>query len=228
LALRQRVQRSLRVLRITLGCAVIAVVLGTVADPDNGLVAFLIVILAMVGGVTALIGGGGLVRTAGFLRLMRRGEWIVYTVEKASLYRSPMTMTLVGHDMTRYPVALYGATESVRAMLRPEVWFVGDPSGRGILTVAGGGEMLRARPDHGRGIALIRRPAKPSKPRPPRPVDPEKARRQAARAAAHRAKVQEKAKARADKRKANPPTRRQPAKLSRFPWLRGGQKIKWR
>jgi hypothetical protein len=213
LALWKRVTRSARLLSITIGCAVVAVVLFTVA-PGNGFAGFIGVLLAIVGGATLLPGAGGLIRTARMWRLMNTDQWTVYTVNRASLYRTPPTMTLMGDDNVEYPIALFGATASVRGLMRPEVWFVGDPRGRGILTVAGGGEILRTRPRHVRGTPATR---------------PVKKQSQAARAAAHRAKVQAKAKARADQRRANPPSLRQPAKPTkprRFP-RRGGQKIKW-
>jgi hypothetical protein len=153
---------------------------------------------------------------------LRKPSWRSYEIQDVRLFRErPSTMTLV-HGKDRYPIRIRGSrrAETLRGMIRPQVWFAGDPAGHGLLTVAGGGEIMWAHPNP------------PRKPRPVRRVGPEKARRRAAKIAARNAKTAERWRKYAEK---HPPKPRKPAKPQpvrqpvppRVPKIRRGQKIKW-
>jgi hypothetical protein len=221
LALWHRVKRSARTLEIAFGCFVAAVLTLAFLPDDNGFVDFEVFVLVAISTVAFCSAVGGLIRTLRIYRLLRRHEWTVFSYRELTILEAnPTTLTLI-RDRVEYPVKIRKTkrTEILRGMVHKEIWYVGDPTGTGLLTVAGGGEMFRTRP----AVPVrSRRPAKPIKPRKPpkvKPIDPEKARRQAAKAAAQRAKWQEAAKARAARQRAKPP------KLPRF---RGAQKIKWK
>ncbi|HEY1486969.1 MAG TPA: hypothetical protein VGF84_12760 [Micromonosporaceae bacterium] len=227
LALWHRIRRSGRRFAVTVACFVITILLAVFA-PDNGFVAFLGFAVIATGLVYLLITIGGLVRTARIYRLMHRHPWTVYRYDGLRMRENlPVRVTLIDpKTKTEYPVKFHNSkrAETLRGMVHKEIWYVGDPSHRGLLTVAGGGEMFRTRPDPVRPYKPPKQ-RKPTKPRKVKPIDPAKARRDAARAAAQRAKWAEQAKKRIAKQRAKPP---KPVRQPRLPKIRGAQKIKWK
>jgi hypothetical protein len=220
LALWHRIRRSGRHLAIAVGCVVLIVVEALLL-PDNGFGAFLGFVTFVAGAVYLLIALAGLVRTARIYRTMRSNGWTVYKYESFRMTESmPVRITLIDRGKhTNYPVKFRNSkrAETLRGMVHDEIWYVGDPTRHGILTVAGGGEMFRTSPHK-------IRPLKAPKPRKPaKPISPEKARKQAARDAAQRARWA----AQAKKRAAAAPKAR-PVRQPKLPRIRGGQKIPWK
>jgi hypothetical protein len=151
-ALWRRVRRGVRPLVATLTGAIAWAIVPPVVGLSNGFADVMLLLLGL-GGIGALAyASGSLRRTWMFWRLLRRHEWTVYAVEYLRVYRTPITMTLVDSGGERYPIKIRGTanTAYLLGMVHPEVWFIGDPAGRGLLTVAGGGEIMRTRKAYGR------------------------------------------------------------------------------
>jgi len=206
-ALWKRLRRNARTLGISLGCLACVIVLGVLFS-DNGFADFMITILTLVFIVTLIAGLAGLNRTGWLYRMLHRHEWSVYDFTDLSIRENmPVTMTLKtpGGGAARYPIRFSrnSRVETLRGIVVPQVWFVGDPErGHGVMTPAGGGEMFRTRPNPLR-VATARKPAKPRK---VKQLTPAQQRRLAARQAkaaernrARRAKLAAQAEARAAK-----------------------------
>jgi hypothetical protein len=224
LALWHRLRRSGRRVASAIGCFVLLIVIAIVL-PDNDLVALLAFAIFAVGLIFLLIAIGGTIRTARLYRMMSRYEWAVYQYDSFRMRENlPVRITLIERGTkNRYPVKFRNSKrcETLRGMVHDEIWYAGDPSRHGILTVAGGGEMFRTRPDPPRPVKL----RKPVKPRKVKPISPEKARKLAARDAAQRAKWAEQAKKRIAKQRAKPA---KPVRQPKLPRIRGAQKIRFK
>jgi len=229
LALWRRVRRSARVLAF---CAGFFVAFGLVLElaPVNGFTGFVLVVCALVGVITGLTALIGLKRTWWFYRTLHRHEWTVFDYSDLRIRENaPVIMLLRGPGKQRYPVKFTrneGVNE-LRADPREQVWFAGDPERHGVLTVAGGGEMYRTRPNP----PAKRGPARPVKP--PKPLTEKQQRRRdakrrkfEAKQAERRRKQQERQREMAAKAAKNPPKPAKPAKPRKPPRQRG-QKIKW-
>jgi hypothetical protein len=129
-----------------------------------------ITVIVMIVALAVLAGSVvDLIRIAWMWRFLSRTRWTVYTCSSLWIQREfPVEMALLDAEQTMYTVCIRSSrrTEILRGMSRPEVWFAGDAGRRGILTVAGGGEMFRARMRPVRPISLIYRttgvPPRPS------------------------------------------------------------------
>jgi hypothetical protein len=249
IALWRRLRRTLRWLGAGGAALAAAVVLGTTTDVNSGGAVTPLFAVAIVTSFVVLpISLFATVRVLRVAWRLRRTAWQVYNVEYFQLRREqPATMTLV-RGKNRYPVKIRVSkrAESLRGMVRDQVWFAGDPARHGLLTLAGepdlvrhglltlagGGEILWAHPNPTRPA----RPAKPAKKRAVKPVDPEKARRRAAKIAERDAKAAERAKAWAAKHPPKPrkPTKPQPVRQAKPseppkpPRMPRGQKIHWK
>ena len=237
LALWKRAQRPLRRFAVTLGCLATAIVVGTVFDPARLGVDVALGALGLVGAATLASGIAGTVGTMRIWRAMKRDEWAVYGIDAVNFISADVTirLTLVRDDGFRFPIKIdrTNRSESLRGMIRPEVWFIGDPAGRGYLTAAGGGEILRTRPNPGANPATLARGSATSQPLDSRPAagrtntgpaaSQADARRRAE-SAARRAKWQE---AVAQMATTPPPAPDKPIRPPRIPRRRGAQDIKW-
>ena len=223
IALWHRVRRSVRTLTVAVVSVAVEVTLALLGG-SHGFVDFLIVVLSMVALIALILGLAGLNRTRWLYRKLHRSEWTEYRFEQFRMAEGrPIRMVLVDpKTRTKLPVQFSRTkgAELLRGMIHDEVWFAGDPTGPGILTVAGGGEMFRTRPNPPAKV----KPRKAPKPRKVKALSPEKQRREAARAAVRRAKLQERYQKIEAKRKAKPP---KPVRQPRLPRVRGAQKIKW-
>ncbi len=231
-ALWRRLRRSLQTLGIAAISFIGLIAVVATSDTGQGFPAFAAVVLGWIGSVTLLLGGIGSIRTARIAWRLRRSPWRLYSVEQVSIGREVSTRMTIVDGKIRYPVSIYHSkrTETLRGMIRLDIWFVGDPTKRGILTPAGGGELLWTHPVRVRPIKV--RSAKQVKPRKIKPMDPEKARRLAAKRAAQSAKAAERAKAyaakQAAKQKANAKKPQKPVRQPKLPKIRGAQKIRFK
>jgi hypothetical protein len=226
LALWKRLLRALRVLGVMAVCFGTTALLAVFWLVDSGWEGLLIFVLVVVGFISLIVGVVGLTRTLLIVRLLRQHEWSVYTCENLSLREGmPVTMTLVrGQD--RFPIKFPKTrrAETLRGMVRPEIWYVGEPAGRGILTPAGGGEMFLTRPYR----APVAKPYQVRKPpRKIKPVSVERQRKQAAQQRAKQAAALATLAAKAKAKPATPVRQPKPLRQPKVPKIRGGQKIKW-
>jgi hypothetical protein len=196
-------------------------------------------------------------RTIGVMRLwttMRRHPWRVFSCQLPARRIEGSLVLVLTHKKESYAVRTPGTehTQAIWRMPRPEVWFVGDPHGRGVLTPAGGPELFITHPTRSAKVAnrAVRKPKRtgPGPFRalfPKRPPSAAALQRRAARAdrrkaadQARRQKFAERAKARqakaAARRAANPPKPRKPARQptpQKQPGLgsrlRQGRRVNW-
>jgi hypothetical protein len=236
-ALWRRWRGSLRLFGVSAVALAVAIIDASVLDVTRGFGAFVLVVAIIIAAVTLLAAAVGTLRTARIAMRLRRGPWIVYAATDVRIPQDlPIAITMTLGGPGRYPVRIRnsGRAKSLRGMIRPEVWFVGDPAKRGILTLSGGGEMVWTRPNPVVPHKVKPRkpvpPPKPPKPRKVKPISPEKAQRLAVKDAARRAKIAARVKAQTEKQKTKPPQPPkppQPVRQPKLPKIRGGQKIKW-
>jgi hypothetical protein len=150
-ALWRRVRRGARPLVATLTSGVAWAIIAPTVGLSNGFANVVLFLLSLAGAGALAYSIGSLRRTARYWRILRRHAWTVYTVKLLRVYRSPITMTLVDGDGRRFPIKIRGFANTAYflGMVHREVWFVGNPEADGLLTVIGGGEIMRTRKTDG-------------------------------------------------------------------------------
>jgi hypothetical protein len=134
------------------GIAMAGAVCGLATAAVTGPVGVVGASVALGSGVVLLGTSARLARFGLRWRYLSRTRWLVL---RCTLVpgdeRSPVVVALDVRDMSgrrwicRATIRRSRRSEQLLAMGRREIWFAGDPARRGILTVAGGGDMFGAR-----------------------------------------------------------------------------------
>lgn len=215
--LRRRLYRCVRRLGWLVAGYVVALLgIGAAAtylsgDAADGVITPLV--LAMLGTVPWVIADGfGLLAVVRMWSFLIRYPWRAYecryvTIDEGVIGAVRLTVEDPDSQASRHLVFQANRRrETLRGMILPRVWIAGGAR-RGVLVMAGGGELFLFHRDRSRERALVRRARRAAQPPGPRrPVKPRKVRQLSPR---QQAKAQERARARARSDAAARATRKQ-------------------